>query len=256
MRILTLVGNPNQDEAVIQTAAKLGVNLWAHMILLTVVPDNPRDNGSLDPEIQKRLLQARQIFLDLCGPQAPYALPELSEQAVKVKPGQFDLHPVVEKGRKELKLQVRIGDLAREIVDHAYEEDVDLIIMSPPDTDIWSCKDPPPLLQVAAEAGCSTLMIKNAIQVENIIVGLENPRLNQTAREMFAQMATVFNAPAAMYPLPTLNRNPGEFKSAMDKLVKIFKAHDLNVVTADGTAAEPTICELYAKARHNMLILR
>ena len=47
-----------------------------------------------------------------------------------------------------------------------------------------------------------------------------------------------------------------EFSDAMDKLVKIFKVHDLNVITAQSASADLTIAELYDQAQHNMLILR
>ena len=203
MRILIAVDNQPWTTPALKVGATLGANLWAHVTLLTVAPGNDQPESVPNNGAKDSLLKARQTFIERCGPDAPFLIPSLKEEAVTVRPGLFDYRPMISTGKKELKLRVRFGELGREILDEAYEEDADLIIMSASDAEPGSDGLAPAPLRVAVEASCSTLIIKDASQVENIIVGLENPKLNQSAREMFNQMATIFNAPAAMYPLPS-----------------------------------------------------
>lgn len=256
MRILIVVDNQLLTEPALKVGATLGANLWAHVNLLTVVSGNDRPDCAPDDLAKSTLVNARKTLIGLCGPDGPYSMPVIKEEAVTVRPGLFDYRPVVDAGKKELKLRARYGEPGREIIDEAYEEDADLIIMSASNSDSSSDQQMPAPLQVATEASCSTLIIKDLAQVQNIIVGLETPKLNQSAREMFNQIANIFKAPAAMYPLPSIRSAKDEFSEAMEKLVKIFKVHDLNVITADATSADRTIAELYDQAQHNMLILR
>ena len=254
MRILILIEDKPENQPVLLVGARLAQNLYAHVNLLAV---DSAQSECLPGDSQTNLLvSARQIFIDHCEEDSPFSPPVLTEEAVKVKPGLYDLRPVIRTGPKELKLHLRFGEPAGQIIDEAYEEDADLIILSAPDPDSKVAQNNDFPLKVAAEAPCSTLIIKEAAQVENIIIGVENPDLGQSAREMFNQIATVFKAPAAMYPLPALPSESGNLSAAMNKLVKIFQAHDLNIISAESPAVERTVSELYKKAGHNLLVLR
>ena len=256
MRILTLVSGLIEETPAISVASKLSANLFANVDLLTVVRPEDCPDGRLDVSVTRTLLQARKLFIDRSASGGPYTAPILREEAVLTKPGRYDIQPVVETGKKELRLRIRVGEPGREITNEAYEEDADLIIMNIPVAGPREEEDAIASLKVAAEASCSVLIVKEESEVGNMIVGVENPQLRQTAREMLTQIATVFHAPVAMYPLPSDTGRSNGFSEAMGKLVKIFKAHDLNVITAEAASANPTINELMGRTRQNMLVLR
>ena len=253
MRILIVVDGSPWTGPALKVGSNLAVNLWAHVNLLTVFPKNS-ENDAGTAQAESVLSESRSLFLETCGPGTPYAKPRIQEEKRRLKPSLMELQPVLSTGSKDLKLRIRFGEPAEEIAAEAYEEGVDLIIMGA-GSDSGGEPDPTPL-DAAMKAYCSTLIIRDESSVENIIVGVENPDLDQTSREMFHQMATIFHAPSAMYKLPSISGGLEASDEAMDKLVRIFKVHDLGVVSGNPETLSGTIRELFEKSNQNLLVLR
>ncbi|MFH1138883.1 MAG: universal stress protein [Pseudomonadota bacterium] len=251
MRILIVVEDQPRSRLALGVGAKLAVNLWAHVNLLTAAPGRVAD-GPVVSAAEALLNQARRDFLELCGPDAPYSQPRMVEEIVQLKPTLLEIQPIIVAGQKDLKPRLRFGDPAAEIAAEAIEEGVDLVILGAEKTE-----DPDQTpLRAAMSSYCSTLIIREDFPVESILVGVENPALGQTAREMFHQMATIFQAPSAVYRLPAPRGRKKISSEVMEKLIRIFEAHDLGVVSGDLENVSGTIKELYDKAHHNLLILR
>ena len=254
MRILIHIDETPATKTALVVGARLALNLWPQLTLLAVTP-KPQGDGTAEIENALDLLTlARWDFLEICGPQAPYTAPESPAQVVRVNQDLVDYGPGETTG-KNVSLRLRFGETAEAILAQADAEEADLIIMGGNSSGATGDQSYLVPLTVASQSSCSTLIIKDTTQVENIIVGVENPNLDQTAREMFNQMATIFKAPAAMYPLPSPQGQAQDLSVAMDRLVKIFSAHDLGVVSAGHESLGRTISELYDKA-HNLLVLR
>ena len=256
MRILIALTDDPATEAALSIGAKLASNLWANVNLLAVGRDNGDGGAEPDALALSLMNSSKSSFFRSIGEAQTGPNGDQPVAPVLLREGIWDLGRQVMDTKKELKMHLRSGIPDVQIIAEAIEEEVDLVIVGAgtQEPDLTVRQQLP--LAVALSAPCSTLVIKDVSEVENIIIGVEKSNLSQSAREMVSQMLTLFKAPAAMYPLPSSQAGEPILSSEMDKLVKIFKAHDLQSVSATDDNLGQTLPELYSKARHYLLVLR
>jgi nucleotide-binding universal stress UspA family protein len=186
----------------LQEVIRLALNTWADVTLLAVSPapalrETP-GYGFLAPDqpLARVLNRYRETFLKAAGEEeSPYAPEKWQYEWIPLKTGLWEEMLVKRGVKKDLKVLLRAGNAAQEILAEAQEEDSDLIVLGCTGGGqcLWQGSTPVPQ-RVVNDAGCSVLLVKEAQPINRIMACLDQSYISQDSLEMINQMATIHEA--------------------------------------------------------------
>ena len=181
---------------------RLALNTWADVTLLAVSPaptvQESQGYGALAPDqpLPRALNLYRESFLKAAGQEeSPYAPEKWQYEWVPVKGGLWEEMLVKRGVKKDLKVRLRAGNEAPEILAEAQEEESDLIVLGCTGGGqcLWQGAAPVPQ-KVVNDAGCSVLLVKEEQSINRILACLDQSYISQDSLEMINQMATIHGA--------------------------------------------------------------
>jgi nucleotide-binding universal stress UspA family protein len=175
---------------------RLATNTWADVTLLAVSPAEIAANPIEDQPLAQALHRYRETFLASAGGEgSPYALGAPRYEWIPVKGGQWEEFLVTRGAKKDLKVRLRTGNEAQEILAAAQEEESDLIVLgcTKGKQCIWQGSAPVPQ-KVVNDANCSVLLVKEEQPISRILACLDQSYISQDSLEMINQMATLHGA--------------------------------------------------------------
>ncbi len=196
MRILLAVDGETYSEYAVRQAAKLAVNTWADVTLLTIFSKGLRDKGKPEPTDFELLHRHKELFLESCPyDESPYKETTFEYQLIEIKRGAYEAMQTRRQGKKDLRLRIRMGDLSEEILNEAQDEGHDLIVIGcgKGEKCIWKESKKVPA-RVVNESKCSVLVVKEDRSIESVLCCLDQSGVSQESMEMINQMAIIHGA--------------------------------------------------------------
>ena len=203
MRIIVAVDQEPYSAQAVTEAARLARNTWPDVRLLASAPSNqpPRpaqsgpDAAGAHPML-RALDENRRRFLEVFqGEDCPYPLDERPYEMDETAKGVWEGCASGGRGRKDLRLRLRLGASAREILAEAHEMDSDLIIIGCDQEHGCSWRGDPSLPQkVAGQAPCSVLVVKGKKKIEKMVCCLDQEQVSQASQELTNQLVTLYQA--------------------------------------------------------------
>ncbi len=209
----------------LQEVIRLALNTWADVTLLAVSPApavRESQGGALAPDqpLPRVLNRYRETFLKAAGEEeSPYALERWQYEWIPVKTGLWEEMLVKRGVKKDLKVRLRAGNEAQEILAEAQEEESDLIVLGCTGGGqcLWQGAAPVPQ-RVVNDAGCSVLLVKEEQPINRILACLDQSYISQDSLEMINQMATIHGA---QLELIGLSQEGGMKKDVYRRLIEI-----------------------------------
>jgi nucleotide-binding universal stress UspA family protein len=196
MKIL-FAGDENPYSAyALNEVIRLATNTWADVTLLAVAPGETSAKPAEDHPLAQALHGYRETFLASAGGEgSPYALGAPRFEWIPVKGGQWEEFLVNRGAKKDVKVRLRLGNEAQEILTEARDEESDLIVLgcTKGAQCIWQGSAPVPQ-KVVNDAGCSVLLVKEEQPISRILACLDQSYISQDSLEMINQMATIHGA--------------------------------------------------------------
>jgi hypothetical protein len=227
MRVLFAGDEEHYSEYALKEVVRLATNTWADVTLLGVVAEGTgREAGSVTSigPAQPRLVQAfgeyRELFLNAWGSDgSPYAVKDWQYEWVPLKSGLWEQLRVSRGVKKDLKMRLRTGDIAGEILAEAREDGIDLIVLgcTKGERCLWRGGLTVPQ-KVVAEASCSVLLVKEDQPTRRILACLDQTGVSQESLEMINQMASIHKAELQ---LVGLTREGGMKPEAYTRLIEL-----------------------------------
>jgi nucleotide-binding universal stress UspA family protein len=230
MKILVAVDrNPYSSHAV-EAVAKLAANTWANVTLLAVQSKNNVKTGRVEtlqttgkPVIQA-LLSHWQSFLSHFDPkECPYASVDGQDELKEISKGVYEVKSAAKNAKKKLRVRLRTGTPAKEILAEAKERESDLIVLA---CDVslgcaWGTAVTVPR-KVANEAACSVLIAKSEKKVKRMVCCLDHYRVSQASLEMINQMVTLHGAKLAIAGLAEHETLKTEVERKLDNILRYY----------------------------------
>ena len=227
MRILFAGDEQHYSEFSMKEVLRLAMNTWADVTFLGVLPEGLESvaaAGDTDAMMHSPLSQAlsgyRDRFLEAWGNEgSPYSLKEPQYEWYPVQGGQWEQLRISRGARKDLKMRLRAGDTANEILAEAREEGVDLIVLgcTKGERCLWQGGLTVPQ-KVANDASCSVLLVKEDQPTTRILACLDQTTVSQESLEMINQMATIHKA---QLQLIGLTKEGGMKTDAYTRLIEL-----------------------------------
>lgn len=205
MRILVAADHNPYTQYAVRETAKLAINTWADVTLLGVYPRGSRRSAQavdllkewqLNPPLSRALQHYRTIFLNYCQDEdLPYRQQVTGFELVEIGRGVWEELLVCRSIKKELKVRVRQGSPAREILAESQSEGSDLIVLGCPQGQpcAWEGASDVPR-KVLTDGGCSVLLVKEQRPMQTILCCLDQTNVSQESLEMINQLATINQA--------------------------------------------------------------
>ncbi len=196
MKIL-FAGDENPYSAyALNEVIRLATNTWADVTLLAVAPGETSAKPGEDHPLAQALHGYRETFLASAGGEgSPYAVGAPRFEWIPMKGGQWEELLVARGAKKDVKVRLRLGNEAQEILAEARDEESDLIVLgcTKGAQCIWQGSAPVPQ-KVVNDAGCSVLLVKEEQPISRILACLDQSYISQDSLEMINQMATIHGA--------------------------------------------------------------
>ena len=201
---------------------RLALNTWADVTLLAVSPGVPEGYGALPPDqpLPQALHGYREAFLKGADEEgSPYVLGKWQYEWVPLKSGLWEEMLINRGVKKDLKVRLRSGSVAPEILAEAQEEESDLIVLgcTKGGQCIWQGSAPVPQ-RVVNDADCSVLLVKEEQPITRIMACLDQSYISQDSLEMINQVATMHGA---QLELIGLSQEGGMKKDVYRRLIEI-----------------------------------
>ncbi len=199
---------------------RLAANTWADVTLLAVSPAEAAAQPIEDYPLAQALHRYRETFLHGAGGEgSAYALGAPRYEWIPVAGGQWEELLVHRGAKKDVKVRLRTGNEAQEILSAAREEESDLIVLgcTKGGECIWHGSAPVPQ-KVVNDAGCSVLLVKEEQPINRILACLDQSYISQDSLEMINQMATLHGA---QLELIGLSQEGGMKKDVYRRLIEI-----------------------------------
>lgn len=205
MKILVAVDQNIYSAHAVQEVSELAMNTWANVILLGVSsPKAPKGQQSNEVSTQQCLKQTllkalhdyrKRFTSHFQGDHSPYNEQECGYELVEIQRNIWEELYVCRSAGKDLTIRMRLGNPTKEILAESQEEGVDLIVVgcNTIGTNMWEKFKSVPQ-KVAADAGCSVLVVKEQKKVNRIVCCLDHDRVSQKSLEMINQMVTLHRA--------------------------------------------------------------
>jgi nucleotide-binding universal stress UspA family protein len=177
---------------------RLALNTWADVTLLGVAPSLPEGPGLVAGEhsLAQALHRYREAFFQGASEEgSPYALGNWQYEWIPLGGGLWEEMLVNRGVKKDLKVRLRRGNEAQEILAEAKAEESDLIVLGCTGGSqcIWEGAAPVPQ-RVVNDADCSVLLVKEAQPITRILACLDQSYISQDSLEMINQVATIHGA--------------------------------------------------------------
>lgn len=196
MKIL-FAGDENPYSAyALNEVIRLATNTWADVTLLSVAPGETSVKPGEDHPLAQALHGYRDNFLTSAGGEgSPFAVGAPRFEWLQMKGGQWEELLVARGAKKDVKVRLRLGNEAQEILAEARDEESDLIVLgcTKGAQCIWQGSAPVPQ-KVINDAGCSVLLVKEDQPISRILACLDQSYISQDSLEMINQMATIHGA--------------------------------------------------------------
>lgn len=238
MKILVAVDKNPYSSYVVGEVARLAANTWANVSLLGVqskIPSKDRVRGTktgfrkIDGPLPGALFTYREDFLNHFNEEdCPYAKRGFSNELVEVKKGIWEEIDLSKSAKKDLRIRLRLGNQAKEILAEANEEESDLIVLGCDNSKgcIWEEVVGVPR-KVASDAACSVLVVKKEEKVRRIMCCLDHDRVSQRSLEMISQMVTLHGAKLTIV-CPTESEGlKAEVEKKLDNILRYYLARDI-----------------------------
>ena len=196
MRILVALDENTYSDDAVKQAAVLAANTWADVTLLTIAPPTNEGSGNPGSDVSAGLKRSRTLFLEACpGDASPYEETTIGEEIVEIKKGTYEVLQVHRPAKKDLKLRIRTGEPAEEILAEAGDNGHDLIVLGSPQGDVsaWKASKKVPA-KVVDESLCSVLVVKENRPIRTILSCLDQSGVSQESMEIVNQMAVIHKA--------------------------------------------------------------
>lgn len=261
MRILVAVDQHPYSERVVKDVAKLAGNTWADVTLLGVGPKTTEIVGSSNSTgirhpLAETLSDYRRVFLDQFEKEeSPYEKRLCSYEFVEVKRGMWEELYVCRGARKDLKIVLRSGHPATEILAQSRENDSDLIAVGCyKERDCqWNGAIHLPQ-KVASNATCSVLVVKEEKQIRKIVCCLDQESISQKSIEMINQMVTLYQTELDVVGLTDGPMLKPMVEKNLDAILKYYRSRKIKawIKLVDSSALESFISQ---EARRSMMAL-
>lgn len=235
MRILVALDQHLYSNHAVREAAKLAMNTWADVTLLGVCPKKRQQSkkgsaqGVIEHPITKVLRNHRKDFLGYFkGKDSPYNTQKRGNEFIEVKRHVWEELPADRGAIKVLKMRVRQGSSAKEILAESLEEGSDLVIIGC-DKDskcLWENAANVPQ-KIANDAGCSVLVVKEETTANRIVCCLDHDNVSQESLEMINQMVTFHKAELEIIGLTEGEGLKVEVERKVDAILKYYTARQL-----------------------------
>jgi len=226
MRILFAGDEHHYSEYALREVIRLAMNTWADVTLLGVAsstaakPSGTQAPWSSDHPLRVAMHKYRDTFLDSWGQDSsPYAVQPWDYEWLPVKSGLWEELRVCRGAKKNLRVRLRFGDIANEILAEAKEEQIDLIVLgcTKGGQCVW-VGAPNVAQKVANDAVCSVLLVREDQPTQRILACLDQTSISQDSLEMINQMATIHHA---QLQLIGLTKEGGMKTEAYTRLIEL-----------------------------------
>lgn len=219
MKILFAADEQPYSAFALQELAKLAMNTLADVTILGVQDASPA-SGPVSPALNLALQKYRDSFLNSWeGEGSPYALNTQEYEWLPLREGLWEQYLVCKSAKKEVRVHLRSGNPTAAILAEAKEDASDLIVLgcSGGGACLWSGVPGVPQ-KVAAEAGCSVLLVKEEQPIKRIQAYLDQTYISQESLEILNQMITINQA-----ELEVIGVNPesGLKKEVYTRLIQV-----------------------------------
>ena len=223
MRILVAVDKNSYSAHIVGEAAKLAANTWADISILGI-RSKTASKGRDVKTLTDKLFTYRENFLDhFAEEECPYSRHKFSKELVEVRKGVWEETGVSKGSKKNLRLRLRTGDPAKEIIAEAYEQESDLIVLGCDSANGCAWEDAVSVPQkVANDAACSVLVVKKEEKVKRIVCCLDHDRTTQESLEMINQMVTLYGARLTIVGLTENESLKPDVEKKLDNILRYY----------------------------------
>jgi nucleotide-binding universal stress UspA family protein len=237
MRILVAVDQNMYSAHAVEEISKLALNTWADVILLGV---GFKKNASVEasneispqpdlkrPPLSQALQDYRKRFTShFQEDQAPYDERKCAYEWIEVQKGIWEELYVCRIARKDLKIRMRLGNPAREVLAESQEADSDLIVVgcNTAHNCLWEAPKNVPL-KIASDAKCSVLVVKEEKNVDRIVCCLDHDKVSQESLEMINQMVTRYRAELEIVGLTDGEELKNEVEKKIEAILEYYNVH-------------------------------
>lgn len=238
MRILIAVDENPYSAHAVDKVAKFAANTWANVTLLAVqsktalkreVSDDPSAAPAPAGALAKMLRTYRERFLSYFkNEECPYLQRHFRYELLETRRGMWEELYVSRSARKDLKVRLRIGNPAKQILAESREEESDLIVLGCNSSKgcIWD--DAPTLPQkLVTDADCSVLIVKEEIDIKKIVCCLDHDKVSHQSLEMINQLVTLHQARLEIVGLTEGAGLRGEVEKKLDVILRYYTARKL-----------------------------
>lgn len=202
MRILFAADQYHYSAHALEALAKLAENTWADLTFVGVLNKSlgrsvaPGAAGTNTHALPGALTRYRDEFLARWPKgDSPYTPTRQQHEWISLRQGLWEHMQVARGSMKELKVRLRFGQTASEILAAAEEEASSLIVMGCTGGDACLWQDDPSVPQKVVDgAAVSVLLVKEAAPIRKLYMCLDDSDITQDALEMVNQMVSITGA--------------------------------------------------------------
>jgi nucleotide-binding universal stress UspA family protein len=261
MRILAAVDHHPYSAKVINDVAKLAGNTWADVTLLGVGPKamdigRSSSRAGIKHPLTEKLKKYRLTFLDhFEKEESPYEKRSCSYEFIEVKKGIWEELYICRGARKDLRIVLRSGNPAKEILAQAQEDGSDLVALgcSREGECQWEGAQNLPQ-KVANNATCSVLVVKEEKQIRKIVCCLDQENVSQKSIEMINQMVTMYQTELEIVGLTDKATLKPKVEKNLEAILKYYNARQIKawIKLVETASLESFISQ---EARRSMMAL-
>lgn len=231
MKILVVIDKYKYSQYVLSEAIKLAMNTWADVTLLGVEFKKPEQlsNQITEIPITKKLIESRKKFYSSFPNKEdnPYLKNKWDYKFVKLNKKIWEEF-CVGKSIKELRVKIRFGPLAKQVLEEAEKEQTDLIIIGCNKSQDCSWQDDFRAPQkIIMGAPCSVFLVKEVKRPNKIICCLEHKNISQESLELINQMVTLYNTELAIVGITGSNNPKADVSKTMKKILKYYQGQNI-----------------------------
>ncbi len=227
MRIVVAVDREPYSARALDQAARLARNTWPEVRLLAVAPGRSARQDAPPPGPWQALQDYRRDFLAAFpADQCPYPGPD-SCRRQRLERGWEERDPE-RRSPKDLRLRLRLGTPAREILAECQELDSDLVILGCRQEQDCSWTGEAGLPQkVAGDAPCSVLVVKGGGEIEQMVCCLDHDQVSQASLELINQLVTLYQPRLEIVGLTSGDSLKAEVEKKMAGIMEYYHARGI-----------------------------
>ncbi len=227
MRIVVAVDHEPYSARALDQAARLARNTWPDVRLVAVAPAKYARQDSPPPEWWQSLQDYRRDFVAAFPPeQCPYPGPD-SCRLERLERGWQEWDPS-RRSPKDLRLRLRLGTPAKEILAECEELDSDLVVLGCRQEQDCSWAGEANLPQkVAGEAPCSVLVVKGRTEIEQMVCCLDHDQVSQASLELINQLVTLYQPRLEIVGLTSGDSLKAEVEKKMAGIMEYYHARGI-----------------------------